>query len=103
MEKDKLLNAAIFGTKRPKIETPQFALIEYDEKELGLPFGIVNVNDLASNKPLVPFKNYKVKGRSYYCLLWYLNSYKECQKILFKIVTKRRLFAKKNTTSNIIH
>jgi hypothetical protein len=29
MEKD---NAANMGTKRPKIETPQFALIEYDEK-----------------------------------------------------------------------
>ncbi len=91
MEKD---NAANMGTKRPKIETPQFALIEYDEKESGLPFGIVNVNDLASNNPLVPFKNYKVKGRSYYCLLWYINSYKECQ---------RRLFAKKFTTSNISH
>ena len=47
------------GTKRPKIETPQFALIEYDEKELG--FGIVNVKDLASNNPLVPFKIIKLQ------------------------------------------
>jgi hypothetical protein len=92
MEKD---NAANMGTKRPKIETPQFALIEYDEKESGLPFGIVNVNDLASNNPLISFKNYRVKGCSHYCLLWYINSYKECQRVLFKIVEKRRLFAKK--------
>jgi hypothetical protein len=56
------MHAAIMGAKRPK----------YDEKELGLQFGIVNVNDLASNNPLVPFKNYRVKGRSHYCLLWYI-------------------------------
>ncbi len=54
-----------------------------------------------SNNPLVPFKNYKITSRSYYCLLWYINRYKECQKILFKIVAKRRLFAKKVNTSNI--
>jgi hypothetical protein len=87
------------GTKRPKIETPQFELIEYDEKELG--FRIVNVKDLASNNRLVPFKNYKVTGGSYYCLLWYIKNYKECQKFLFKKVTKRSIFAKKVTTSNI--
>jgi hypothetical protein len=77
------MHAAIMGTKRPKIEIPKFALIEYDEKELRFRFGIVNVNDLASNYTLVQFKNYRVKSRSHYCLLWYINSYKDCQKILF--------------------
>ena len=68
------------GTKRPKIETPQFALIEYNEKESGLPFGIVNVSDLASKNPLVPFKNYIVNARTtaFYGILIVIRSVKEC-------------------------